>query len=45
MITKHFCTYTTIILRQDKSLRDHGAAGGASRAGFPFKCLVVLELF
>jgi hypothetical protein len=24
MIAKDFCTYTTIILRQDKTLRDHG---------------------
>jgi hypothetical protein len=26
VITKDLCTYTTIILRQDKSLRDHGRA-------------------
>src|SRR5580693_9120071 len=25
VITKDLCTYTTIILRQEKSLRDHGA--------------------
>jgi hypothetical protein len=24
IIGKGFCTYTTIILRQDKTLRDHG---------------------
>jgi len=28
MITKDLCTYTIIILRQDKIFRDHGAAGG-----------------
>jgi hypothetical protein len=45
MITKDFRPYTLIILRQDKSLRDHGAAGGVCRGGFPFSCLVVRELF
>ena len=30
MIMKDLCTYTIIILHQDKILRDHGAAGGVS---------------
>jgi hypothetical protein len=45
MITKDLCTYAIRILRQDKSLRDHGAAGVARRGGFPFNCLVMRELF
>jgi ferredoxin-NADP reductase len=28
MITKDLCIYTIIILRHDKSLRDHGTPGG-----------------
>jgi hypothetical protein len=28
VITKDFCTYTTIILRHRKSLRDHGGGLG-----------------
>jgi hypothetical protein len=35
VITKDFGTYTNIILRQDESLRDHGAAGGAGRGRCP----------
>jgi hypothetical protein len=27
LMTKDYCTYTTIILRQEKTLRDHGRAG------------------
>ena len=38
MITKDLCTYAIGILRQDKSLRDHDAAGGACCGGYPFNC-------
>ena len=34
VITKHFCTYTTLMLRQDKRLRDHGRRMGFGRCGF-----------
>jgi hypothetical protein len=29
IIAKDFCAYTTIILRQDKSLRDHAPPAGS----------------
>jgi hypothetical protein len=29
VIAKDFCTYTTIILRHDKRLRDHALAAGS----------------
>jgi hypothetical protein len=32
MIAKDLCSYTTIILRHEKILRDHGSAGGAEVA-------------